>query len=116
VIREPSEIFDLGRFDLVICKDVLIHVPNSIANEYLDVFAAVARYALITVDAFPSDRINEDSEIGDYRAIDIRKPPFSRNTSIIAEYVNFQGIISSSNMCICWPACRSMLIKITTNL
>ena len=91
VIREPSEIFDLGRFDLVICKDVLIHVPNSVANAYLDAFVAVARYALITVDPFPSDRINEDINTGDYRAMDIRKPPFSRNSSIIAEYVNFSG-------------------------
>ena len=91
VIREPSEILDLGRFDLVICKDVLIHVPNSVANQYLDVFLAVARNALITVDAFPSDRINEDINTGDYRAMDIRKPPFSRNSIIIAEYVNFLG-------------------------
>jgi hypothetical protein len=53
--------------------------------------SAVARYALVTVDAFPTDRINEDIEIGDYRAMDIRKPPFSRNSSIIAEYVNFSG-------------------------
>jgi SAM-dependent methyltransferase len=89
VIREPSEIFSLGRFDLVICKDVLIHVPNSVVNEYLDVFVAVARHALITVDAFPSDRINEDINTGDYRAMDLRKPPFSRHSSIIAEYVNF---------------------------
>jgi SAM-dependent methyltransferase len=93
VIREPSEIFGLGRFDLVICKDVLIHLPNSLANEYLDVFVEVARYALITVDAFPSDRINGDITLGDYRAMDIRKPPFSRNSSIIAEYVNFTGHI-----------------------
>lgn len=91
VIREPSEILGLGRFDLVICKDVLIHLPNSVANEYLDVFLAVARYALITVDAFPSDGINGDITLGDYRAMDIRKPPFSRNSSIIAEYVNFTG-------------------------
>jgi SAM-dependent methyltransferase len=91
VIREPSEIFGLGRFDLVLCKDVLIHTPNSVANEYLDVFVAVARFALITVDGFPSDRINEDIEIGDYRAMDIRKPPFSRNSSIIGEFVDFSG-------------------------
>jgi SAM-dependent methyltransferase len=93
VVREPAEILGLGRFDLVICKDVLIHLPNGIANEYLDVFVAVAPYALITVDAFPSDRINEDITLGDYRAMDIRKPPFSRNSSIIAEYVNFTGNI-----------------------
>jgi SAM-dependent methyltransferase len=93
VIREPSEILGLGRFDLVICKDVLIHVPNSIANEYLDVFVAVGRHALVTVDAFPSYRINEDITFGDYRAMDIRKPPFSRSSTIIAEYVNFTGDI-----------------------
>lgn len=91
VIREPSEVLGLGRFDLVLCKDVLIHVPNSVANQYLDVFVAVARYALITVDAFPSDRINEDINIGDYRAMDLRKSPFSRNSSVIAEYVNHFG-------------------------
>lgn len=89
VIREPSEIFGLGHFDLVICKDVLIHLPNNVTNEYLDVFAAVARYALVTVDIFPSYRVNEDISLGDYRAIDLRRPPFSRNSAVIAEYVNF---------------------------
>jgi SAM-dependent methyltransferase len=89
VIREPSEIFGFGRFDLVICKDVLQHIPNSVASEYLDVFVAVGRHALITNDAFPSDRINEDINTGDYRAMDIRKPPFSRSSSVIAEFVNF---------------------------
>jgi hypothetical protein len=71
VIRKPSEIFGLGPFDLVICKDVLQHVPNSVANEYLDVFVAVGRHALITNDAFPSDHVNEDISTGDYRAMDI---------------------------------------------
>jgi SAM-dependent methyltransferase len=93
VICEPSEIFDLGRFDLVICKDVLIHLPNSVANEYLDAFVAIARYALITVDAFPPYRINEDISLGDYRAMDLRQAPFSRSSAVIAEYVNFTGHI-----------------------
>src|SRR5260370_5278381 len=92
-MREPSEIFGVGRFDLVICKDVLIHVPNSVANEYLDVFVAVARYALITVDAFPPYRLNQDVSLGDYRAMDLRQAPFSRSSAIIAEYVNFTGHI-----------------------
>jgi SAM-dependent methyltransferase len=91
VIGRSSEIFDLGTFDLVICKDCLQHVPNGIVNEYLDVFVAVGRHSLITNDAFTSDAINEDINSGDlYRPIDIRKPPFSRNSSIIAEYVNFK--------------------------
>ncbi len=91
VIREPSEIFTHGPFDLVICKDVLQHTSNNIAVEYLDAFIAVGRRSLVTNDVFPSDRINEDIDNGSYRAIDLRKPPFSRNSSIIAEYVNFSG-------------------------
>ena len=54
VIRKPSEIFDLGNFDLVICKDVLQHLPNSVANEYFEAFVAVGRHALIINDAFTS--------------------------------------------------------------
>jgi SAM-dependent methyltransferase len=94
VIREPSEIWGLGRFDLVVCKDALQHIPNSIVNEYLDVFVAVGRHALITNDAFTSDSVTEDPNRGDlYRTMDIRKPPFSRNSSIIGEYVVVKGHI-----------------------
>ena len=91
VIRDPSEIFGLGPFDLIICKDVLQHVSNSIANKYLDAFIVLGRRSFITNDAFPSDRINEDIDTGGYWAIDLRKPPLSRNSCTIAEYVNFFG-------------------------
>jgi SAM-dependent methyltransferase len=90
VIHKPSEIFELGHFDLVISKDALQHLPNNIVNEYLDIFVAVGRYALITNDAFTSDAVTEDINRDDfYRPIDIRKPPFLRNSTIIAEYVDF---------------------------
>jgi SAM-dependent methyltransferase len=91
VIRDPSEFFGLGRFDLIICKDVLQHVSNSIANKYLDAFIARGRHSLITNDVFPSDHVNEDIDTGAYRAIELRRPPFSRNPCTIAEYVNFLG-------------------------
>jgi SAM-dependent methyltransferase len=92
VIHKPSEIFEFGHFDLVISKDVLQHLPNNVVNEYLDIFVAVGRRALITNDAFTSDAITEDINRYDfYRPIDIRKPPFSRNSTIIAEYFDFFG-------------------------
>jgi SAM-dependent methyltransferase len=91
VISRPSDIFGLGRFDLVICKDALQHIPNGVVNEYLDAFVAAGRCSLITNDAFTSDSISEDMNSGDlYRPIDIRKPPFSRNSSVIAEYISFK--------------------------
>ena len=91
VVREPSEIVGLGPFDLVICKDALQHMPNAVINEYLDVFAKVGRHSLLTNDAFPADHLNEDIPAGGWRALDLRKSPFSRSSAVIAEYVNFFG-------------------------
>lgn len=91
VVREPAEILGLGRFDLILCKDALQHMPNAVINAYLDAFAAVGRHALLTNDAFPANNLNEEIAAGGWRALDLRKPPFSRNSSVIAEYVNFFG-------------------------
>jgi SAM-dependent methyltransferase len=91
VIREPSEILGLGPFDLILCKDALQHMPNGVIIEYLDAFAAVGQYSLLTNDVVPSDNLNGEIVAGGYRALDLRKPPFSRNSSVIAEYVNFFG-------------------------
>ncbi len=62
--------------DLLICKDVLQHLPNS---KILDFLAILPRfkYALIVNDI--GDKVNEDILTSDYRAIDITKEPFNLN-------------------------------------
>lgn len=92
LVCEPTELAALGmRFDLVICKDVLQHLPNAMVNDYLDVIERITKVALITNDACPADMLNGDIEVGAWRAIDLRKPPFSRTSFVISEYVNFDG-------------------------
>jgi len=90
VVCQPSELAALEtHFDLVICKDVLQHIPNATVNGYIDVIERISRVALITNDAYPAQELNDDIEPGGWRAIDIRKPPFSRKSFVIFEYANF---------------------------
>jgi SAM-dependent methyltransferase len=91
VIGEPREILNHGRFDLIICKDAMQHMPNAIINEYLDVFSEAGRFSLLTNDAFPLINLNQDIDAGGWRALDLRIAPFSRRTAVIAEYVNYFG-------------------------
>jgi SAM-dependent methyltransferase len=87
-IEGPSDLAGLGEFDLVISKDVLQHIPSATVNEYLDCFEAISRISLITNDVYPDDHINVDIEPLGWRAMDIRQPPFSRKSFVIAEYSN----------------------------
>jgi len=53
-------ISDLPKADLVICKDVLQHLPNRDVNEYLDYFLTHYKYAIVTNDIFPDAYTNLD--------------------------------------------------------
>lgn len=60
--------------DLLICKDVLQHLPNEKIKEFLKILPRF-KYALITNDI--GERVNEDILASGYRALDITKPPFN---------------------------------------
>ena len=51
-------ISDLPKADLVVCKDVLQHLPNRDVNEYLDYFSTHYKYAIVTNDIFPDAYTN----------------------------------------------------------
>jgi SAM-dependent methyltransferase len=104
VVRQPTELAALGMgFDLVVCKDVLHHLPNAMVNGYLDAVERIAKVALITNDAYPASTHDApahalnidigDIGAGNWRALDIRKPPFSRTSFVISEYANFSNQI-----------------------
>jgi SAM-dependent methyltransferase len=91
VIERPDELKTFAAVDLIICKDALQHMPNNMINAYLDGFEAVGDQSLVTNDIVPAHGLNQDIELGGYRSIDIRQPPFSRRSSVIAEYAVFDG-------------------------
>lgn len=61
--------------DLIICKDVFMHLPDADVQKLLTRFAR-APHALITNNR-QTHGANTDGELGGYRALDLRLPPFS---------------------------------------
>lgn len=73
---------ELPAADLLICKDVLQHWPIAAIRAFLDRNVPRFRYALITNDVAsvhsPPERQNADISFGEWRVIDLAKPPISR--------------------------------------
>lgn len=68
----------LPTVDLVITRDCLVHLPND------DVIAALenikrsgSKYLLTTTFNFLAQDVNRDIQVGDWRKIDLTRPPFS---------------------------------------
>ena len=62
--------------DLLICKDVLQHLPNDKILNFLKILPKF-KYALISNDI--GQRVNENILASSYRALDLTKAPFNLN-------------------------------------
>lgn len=69
---------DLPGADLLICKEVLQHLPNEDIKLLINQFHKF-KYCLITNDVDPVTLTSQNPDIpyGHYRPIDLTKPPFS---------------------------------------
>lgn len=66
-------------FDLVICKDVMIHLPNAEVMELLERLSHHKH--LLLVNDFSEARV--DCERGHYRALDVTGPPFNLGADLV---------------------------------
>jgi SAM-dependent methyltransferase len=72
-----AEFYDYPKVDLIICKDVLQHLPNEKVEIILRKILKSSKFALICNDLAPHENlINSKIEIGGYRPIDLREKPF----------------------------------------
>jgi glycosyltransferase involved in cell wall biosynthesis len=69
--------------DLLICKDVLQHLPNALVVHYLQAFRGMARMCLITNDGIPEDDVNIDILTTNCRPIRLDCPPFQTAASVV---------------------------------
>jgi hypothetical protein len=61
--------------DALLCRDCLVHLPfSSIAEAFRNMSGCRIRYAILTT--FVADRVNTDIELGDWRPLNLEKPPF----------------------------------------
>ena len=77
---------DLPPADLVVCKDVLQHLPNQDVNEYLDYFSSHYKYAIVTNDIFPDAYTNVDIRHGAGRALRLDQRPFNRRIAVLVRW------------------------------
>lgn len=73
------DINDTPGADLLICKDVFQHLPNSIIMDCVNTLKNRYKFMLITNDDYPLDNLNGDIGPGQWRALRLDQPPFSLN-------------------------------------
>jgi SAM-dependent methyltransferase len=72
--------------DLVVCKDVLQHLPNAVVADYLAEFRQRFKHALVTNDVYPSVEINPECPLGGSRPIRPDLEPFSQECALVLEW------------------------------
>jgi 2-polyprenyl-3-methyl-5-hydroxy-6-metoxy-1,4-benzoquinol methylase len=70
-----SSIDDLPGGDLLLCKEVLQHLPTQIVLDYIEAIRGKYRFALLTNSTEPRDLANIDIEPGGYRPLRLDQPP-----------------------------------------
>ena len=66
----------LPNADLILCRDCLVHLPYHETRKALENFVRSGATWLLTT-TFTGDRENHDIAIGDWRAINLERPPYS---------------------------------------
>lgn len=63
--------------DLLLVKDVLQHWPTKDVADFIADTLPRFRYALITNCIHPLDHLNADISMGEFRPLDLQRPPFN---------------------------------------
>jgi SAM-dependent methyltransferase len=84
--RLVTQLNDLPPADLVLCKDVLQHLPLAEVKALLDYFQQNYRFALVTNDIFPDGQTNAEIRHGGWRALRFDLEPFNIRAPILLRY------------------------------
>jgi SAM-dependent methyltransferase len=92
---DESSRLDLPPGDLLIVKDVLQHWSNRRVHEFLPELPKF-RYCLLTNCINPrGETTNRDIEDGDFRYLDLRKPPFNMTAEVMLQFENYRPALLS---------------------
>jgi hypothetical protein len=86
--------------DLLLMKDVLLHLPNGQCADFLDYARSRFRFGIF-VNGMRSHEaeVNEEIEIGGYRPVDIAKPPFALPARTVLVYgTDFRRVFDGSSV------------------
>lgn len=77
----------LPKTELLVCKDVLQHLPNAVVRQYLDAFRMKSKFILITNDDGYPTLVNADIEVGGWRTLQFDRPPFSERAAVLLRWL-----------------------------
>jgi SAM-dependent methyltransferase len=80
-----STVNDVPSADLLLCKDLLQHLPNELIKDYLRRLKPKFRYLLLTNDEWPTE-LNSDIPIGGWRPIRLDQAPFSESAPVVLSW------------------------------
>jgi SAM-dependent methyltransferase len=72
--------------DLVVCKDVLQHLPLAVVGDYLAQFRQRFKHVLVTNDVYPDASTNDECPLGSGRALRPDLEPFSQECTLVLEW------------------------------
>jgi SAM-dependent methyltransferase len=82
---------DLPGGDLLLCKEVLQHLPNETVSEYVSQISSKYRYSLITNAIEPAEAANSDIPAGGWRPLRLDRSPFLVKGATIFTYYPQRG-------------------------
>lgn len=86
-----NSIDDLPSGDLLLCKEVLQHLPTQTVLDYIEAIRGKYRFALLTNSTEPHELANTDIEPGGYRPLRLDRPPFNVPGAKIFTYHSQRG-------------------------
>lgn len=86
--------------DLLLMKDVMLHLPNAQCIEFLDYAKSRFRFGLFINDMRSHEAgVNEEIGVGGYRPINITKPPFDLPARTLLIYgTDFRRVFNRSSL------------------
>jgi hypothetical protein len=85
--RTPSDLAELPEADLILFKDVLVHLPNDYVTAILFQAQRKCRF-ILAVNNFSTDpaAYNSDIEFGGFRPVDLSRAPFFVRCATVLRY------------------------------
>ena len=83
-INADAETFEFPHVDMILCKDVLQHLPNESVFTIMKKIMSHSRYVLICNDW--TDKNGGDIEAGGHRRLNLREEPFNYPLNEVLQY------------------------------
>ena len=85
--RKFESLAKLPAADLLVCKDVLQHLPNETVTAYLSAFRKTYKFSLITNDEEPEHLQNIDIQVGGWRPLRLDQEPFCEPGAVVFSWI-----------------------------